>query len=327
MYDGRTSGCDSIAPVSQKQPSSEELPSAETTESAGSGPVIEVLDPGLFSIIEDLGRTGLVDVGVGRSGAADLDSFRLVNRLVGNAESAATIEFIMGDVKFRFHRPATIALAGAPAEVSVGPRGGAFNTPMMARSGDVLRIGRPTIGLRSYLAIRGGIGVPPVLGSRSWDTLAEIGPPPLRRGDTLPVADDAAGYPNVDVAAVGPLPTQPSLRVLAGPRADWFDESALDQLFQRPYAVSSHSNRIGIRLEGALLSTAVKGELPPEGLVPGALQVPPSGQPVLFLADHPMTGGYPVIGVVATPDIPLAAQLRPGDTVRFSRYRNRRPHH
>ncbi|RIQ17219.1 5-oxoprolinase subunit C family protein, partial [Jiangella rhizosphaerae] len=181
----------------------------------------------------------------------------------------------------------------------------------------------PARGLRGYLAVRGGIGVPPVLGSRSWDSLAGIGPPPLRAGDLLPLAGDHDGEPFVDVAPVRPpVPPQSGevrLRVLPGPRAGRFAPPALDRLFGSAYEVTADSDRVGLRLAGPPLPAApgVAAELPPEGMVTGALQVPPSGRPVLFLADHPVTGGYPVIGVVATADVPLAAQLRPGDAVRF----------
>ncbi|WP_026877286.1 biotin-dependent carboxyltransferase family protein [Jiangella gansuensis] len=285
--------------------------------------VVEVVDPGMLSLIEDLGRPGLAELGVGRSGAADTDSFRLANRLVGNAETAAAVEFVLGGVAFRFRRAATVALTGAPAPVRVGGRGAAFNAPFPVHAGEVLRVGRPSRGLRGYLAVRGGLGAEAVLGSRSRDTLAAIGPPPLRSGDVLPIADDAGGPPVADVAPVRWPPSDEPLRVIAGPRADRFDPAALTALATERYEVTTESDRVGLRLAGPALrpSTAhshTAGSLPSEGMVTGALQVPPSGQPVLFLPDHPVTGGYPVIGVVVTADLPRAAQLRPGDAVRFT---------
>lgn len=281
--------------------------------------MIEVLDPGPLALVEDLGRPGLGAMGVGSSGAADGGSFRLANRLVGNDEGAAAVEFVLGGLTVRFLRTATVALTGAPADVRVGEHGGAFNAPFSVLAGEELRVGRPASGLRSYLAVRGGIDVPPVLGSRSWDSLARIGPPPLRAGDLLPIGADHDGEPVVDVAPVAAPAGGAMLRVLPGPRADRFAPDALDTLFGTPYEVSSESDRVGLRLAGAPLAAAAPGaaELPPEGMVTGALQVPPSGRPVLFLADHPVTGGYPVVGVVLTADLPLAAQLRPGDEVRF----------
>ncbi|MBB5789335.1 biotin-dependent carboxyltransferase family protein [Jiangella mangrovi] len=282
-------------------------------------PVVEVLQPGILALVEDLGRPGLAAMGVGSSGAADGDSLRLANRLVGNVEGAAAVEFVLGGLVLLFRRAATVALTGAPADVGVGSRGAAFNAPFSVRAGEVLRVGRPARGLRSYLAVRGGIDVPPVLGSRSWDSLARIGPPPLRAGDLLPVGADHDGEPCVDVAPVAAPGDGATLRVVPGPRSDRFAPDALDTLFGTAYEVTAESDRVGLRLAGAPLEPAAPGlgELPPEGMVTGALQVPPSGRPVLFLADHPVTGGYPVVGVVVTADLPLAAQLRPGDEVRF----------
>lgn len=282
-------------------------------------PALEIVEPGPLAVVEDLGRPGLGALGVGRSGAADEDSFRLANRLAANAERAAAIEFVLGGLVVRFRRTLTVALTGAPADVRAGVRPAAFNAPFHVRAGELLRVGRPAHGLRSYLAVHGGLGVAPVLGSRSWDSLAGIGPPPLRPGDLLPLAGDHDGAPSVDVAPVPPPSGDVTLRVLPGPRADRFAPSAPDRLFGSAYEVTADSDRVGLRLAGPPLLRAAHAaaELPPEGMVTGALQVPPSGRPVLFLADHPVTGGYPVIGVVATADLSPAAQLRPGDTVRF----------
>jgi biotin-dependent carboxylase-like uncharacterized protein len=181
----------------------------------------------------------------------------------------------------------------------------------------VLALGVPARGLRAYLAVRGGVAVPPVLGSRSTDALSGLGPAPLAAGDRLPVGDLAADEPLVDVAPVASLPDRPVLRVLPGPRRDWLADTAWAALRDAAWTVSADSDRVGLRLTGPRLARARDDELPSEGLVPGAVQVPPDGAPVLFLADHPVTGGYPVLAVVVTADLPVAAQLRPGDVVRF----------
>jgi biotin-dependent carboxylase-like uncharacterized protein len=172
-----------------------------------------------------------------------------------------------------------------------------------------------------YLAVDGGIAATPVLGSRSTDTLAGLGPPPVRDGDDLPLG--AATAPS-DSAALqgggepGPLPHgELVLRVCLGPRDDWFAPQAIDALLRTAYTISPNSNRVGARLAGAALTRAVLGELPSEGIVLGAVQVPADGQPLIFLADHPTTGGYPVIAVVEQADLPLVAQARPGTSVRF----------
>jgi biotin-dependent carboxylase-like uncharacterized protein len=282
--------------------------------------VIEVLHPGPLSLVEDLGRTGRAALGVGRSGAADRASLRLGNRLVGNAEGAAGIEVTFGGLAVRFVRPATIALTGAPCTVTVdGGRPVGVNAPASVAAGTTLRMGAPATGLRTYLCVRGGVDVQPVLGSRSTDVLSGIGPPPLVPGMLLPVGPPPPQRPLVDVAAVAEPSEQPVLRVVTGPRADWFDDNSLSALCATAYEVSLRSNRIAVRLRGPALRRTVEDELPPEGLVPGAVQVPPDGQPVLFLADHPVTGGYPVIAVVRDCDVGAAAQLRPGQQVRFHR--------
>jgi biotin-dependent carboxylase-like uncharacterized protein len=256
-------------------------------------------------------------VGVPASGAADEAAHRLANRLVGNQVEAATVEATAGGLQLRAESAVLVAVTGAPAPLDVGGRPAPLNAPLSLRPGEVLALGVPAAGLRSYVAVRGGVDVVPVLGSRSTDTLSGLGPAPLRAGDRLPVGRLAGEEPVVDVAPVGSPPTRPVLRVLAGPRRDWLAASAWTALASEEWTVSADSDRVGLRLTGPRLDRARDDELPSEGLVPGAMQVPPDGAPVLFLADHPVTGGYPVIAVVVTADLPLAAQLRPGDRLRF----------
>lgn len=271
---------------------------------------VEVLSPGPLTTVQDLGRPGLASVGVGPSGAADRGSLRLANRLVGNPESAAALELTYGGLRIRFDAPATIALTGATVD------GVGMNGPVRVAAGQEIAIGIPREGLRTYLAVRGGIDVPEVLGSRSTDTLSGIGPPVLEKGMRLPIGARPGGFPNVDLAP--PQPLGPAvLGVLPGPRDDWFVPDALATLTQSAYALTKDSNRVGARLDGPELKRGVHEELPSEGMVRGALQVPPHGRPILFLADHPVTGGYPVIAVVIDADLDRAAQLRAGDAVAF----------
>jgi biotin-dependent carboxylase-like uncharacterized protein len=302
--------------------------------------MIEVVAPGPYATVQDLGRPGYAHLGVPRSGAADAPSLRLANRLVGNPQGAAGIEFTLGGAVLRFRRSAWVALTGAPAPVEVAGRTADMDAPVWVTEGGEMRIGTPREGLRTYLAVRGGIGVEPVLGSRSTDSLSGIGPPPLRPGTMLPVlpvlpvprevppmravgptgpgrAGDSAAWTAVDLAVRAPLPRLPDVRVLAGPRDDWFVPGALEALCGAPYEVTADSNRVGARLSGNPLARAGEDELPSEGVPLGAVQVPPGGQPIVFLADHPTTGGYPVIAVVVSADVPLVAQLRPGDRLRF----------
>lgn len=280
---------------------------------------IEVLDAGPLTSVQDFGRPGLAALGVGQSGAADVAAMRLANRLVGNAEAAATLEVTFGGLQVRAHGGAWVAVTGAPCPMSVGGREVAPYSVIWVPDGDVLRLGLPTSGLRSYLAVRGGIEVPRVIDSRSTDTLSAVGPAPLTAGDHLDIGDEQRQPLSVDVAPVRqPEGGDLRLRVVLGPRDDWFTDDARRALLSEPYEVTTDSNRIGMRLGGTALERSRTEELPSEGMVCGALQVPPSGQPTLFLADHPVTGGYPVIAVVVSADIGLAAQARPGQRLWFT---------
>ena len=279
--------------------------------------MLTVLAPGPLSTVQDRGRPGWASIGVTRSGAADRSAADLANRLVGNDPAAAVLEVTAGGLQVRAGRALLVAVTGAPAPVTVDGRAAPFDAPLTLHAGQVLGLGIPPVGLRSYLAVRGGIGVPPVLGSRATDTLSGLGPEPVRSGDVLPVGGLAAEEPVVDVAPVRAPSTRPVLRVLPGPRRDWLAAAAWTALTAQDWTVSPDSDRVGLRLAGPRLDRARTDELPSEGLVPGAVQVPPDGAPVLFLADHPVTGGYPVLAVVATADVGAAAQLRPGDTLMF----------
>jgi biotin-dependent carboxylase-like uncharacterized protein len=279
--------------------------------------VLTVLAAGPLTTVQDLGRTGFAAIGVPRSGAADAASAGLANRLVGNDPAAAVLEGTAGGLRVRAERTVLVAVTGAPAPVTVDGRAAPFDAPLTLAPGAVLALGVPPVGLRTYLAVRGGIDVPPVLGSRSTDTLSGLGPAPLAPGDRLPVGVLHGEEPFVDVAPVRPPSSGPVLRVLPGPRREWLDPEAWTALTTQEWTVTADSNRVGLRLAGPQLTRARQDELPSEGLVPGALQVPPDGAPVLFLADHPVTGGYPVLAVVTTADLPAAAQLRPGDSLSF----------
>lgn len=286
--------------------------------------MIEVLAPGPYATVQDLGRPGYAHLGVPCSGAADAESLQLANRLVGNPEGAAGIELTFGGARLAFRSGAWVAVTGAPCPLSAGTPGVAAGpgTPFWVPAGAELRFGMPSWGLRTYLAVRGGIAVAPVLGSRSTDSLSGLGPEPLRAGTLLPVGG-AERHASISADLAPPRDPRPAvLRVLAGPRDDWFAPDAIATLCARPYTVSQDSNRVGVRLCGARLPRAREGELPSEGMVTGAVQVPPSGEPIVFLADHPPTGGYPVIAVVREADLAVAAQVRPGERVCFTT----RPH-
>lgn len=304
-----------FTPVDGPVPAASPTASAPPLAVAPGRRTVEVLAPGVLTLVQDRGRPGLAAVGVGRSGAADRSALRLANRLVGNAADAAVLEVLLGGVELRFPLGGVVALAGAqvPAWVDTTPVGPHAATRVPP--GGVLRTGHATRGLRLTVAVRGGIDVPPVLGSRSSDQLSGIGPAPLRSGDVLGVGDrlqDAAqpwAEPPRDWAE------RVVLQVHPGPRAGWFPPGALDRLPAAVYTVTPASNRVAVRLDGPPVARLDRGELPSEPLVPGAVQVPPDGRPVVFGADHPVTGGYPVLAVVEPRSRDRAAQLRPGDQV------------
>jgi biotin-dependent carboxylase-like uncharacterized protein len=285
---------------------------------------------GPLALVEDLGRPGHAAIGVTESGAADRRALRLANRLLGNDEGAAAVEILLGGLTVRAEGAVRVCVAGAPTPVSVDGRGAALGTPVDLRDGQVLSLGTPPTGLRTYLAVHGGLAEPLVLGSASTDPTMGVGPAPLSPGRRLVVAATApAGLPtaHVDVAAAeAPPVTDVILRVVLGPRDDWFSPAAVNALLTQPWTVTPEADRVGVRLAGPRLDRTHSGrgeaqvrELPSEAVVRGAVQVPHAGQPLVFLADHPTTGGYPVVAVVLDDDTDVLAQLRPGDRVRFRR--------
>ena len=281
---------------------------------------LTVLAPGTVASLQDAGRPGWAHVGVGHSGAADRGSHHLANRLVGNPTDSATIECLLGGLTARADADVVVAVTGAPCPVRVNGRDADHHAPLYLRGGDELSLGLPAAGLRCYVAASGGFDVDPVLGSRSWDSLAGLGPAPLRAGAVLPLGQAAADGARVDHAPVL-LPTLGTLTVTVTPgsREDWVADG-LAALGERTWVVSTHSDRVGVRLDGVPLLRAAAladAELPSEGVVRGAVQVPAGGLPVVFGSDHPVTGGYPVVGVVTDADADLLAQARPGQQVRF----------
>ncbi|MDG9719596.1 biotin-dependent carboxyltransferase family protein [Streptomyces sp. DH24] len=284
---------------------------------------LSVVRAGALTTVQDLGRPGHAHLGVPRSGALDRPAAALVNRLVGNAPDAAVLETTLNGCAVRPRSALTAAVGGAPCRVAVDGRPVAWGAPVHVPAGALLEVGAATAGVRAYLAVSGGVAVEPVLGSRSTDLLSGLGPAPLTDGAVLPLGTPAGRHACVDVAPQPAPPAELVLRVTPGPRHDWFTPQALETFTSRAYRVSAASNRIGLRTEGPALERARAGELPSEGMVLGAVQVPPDGRPVVFLADHPTTGGYPVIAVVRAADLPAAAQAVPGTPVRFVAVRRR----
>lgn len=296
------------------------------------GAALLVRHAGLQALFQDLGRHGHTGQGVSASGALDQGAVRAANRLAGNAAGSAVLEIVDGGFELQSQGDTVVAVTGADGPLELTAAGGTrWPVPrwqaIALADGDRLKLGTPRAGLRSYLAVRGGFAVAPVLGSCATDTLAKLGPPPIASGDLLPLrAPGQGGVVGTPEAPPTDLPTLDALvtlDVVLGPRTDWCTPEAVALLAEQVWTVTPQSNRVGLRLAGALpLARANLAELPSEGTVPGAIQVPPNGQPVLFLADHPLTGGYPVIGAVATYDLDRAGQIPIGARIRFNPIRS-----
>jgi KipI family sensor histidine kinase inhibitor len=320
--------------VAPAEPEPEPEPEFETAPTPESAPAhrprpdraLVVTVPGPFSILEDLGRPGRSGLGVSRSGAMDHRALREANRLVGAATGSAALELAYGGLEATARGDLVLAVAGAPVPLTVhGPRGTRHAVPGAAFAlddGEVLVVGAPPRGVYSYLAVRGGWEAESVLDSASGDVLARIGPGRLVAGDELGVgrawSESVAAAAHDAQRSVSAPDEVTLLDVVLGPRDDWFTAEALERLTGQRFTVTAQSNRIGLRLEGEHpLERSVLRELPSEATVSGALQVPPDGQPVLFMADHPVTGGYPVVACVVGDQLDRAAQVPVGASVRF----------
>jgi len=292
---------------------------AQSTGAAAGRPAaaVTVERAGLLTTVQDAGRPGLAHLGVPRSGAVDPAAHRLANRLAGNPPTAPVLETTLDGVRLRFGGPAAVAVTGALAPVTLDGRAADWGVPVLVRAGQVLDVGLATAGVRCYVAVSGGFAVPPVLGSAATDLLSGLGPAPLTTGQVLPVGPGAGPPAAVDLAP-WPIPgPHTDLPVHLGPRGDWLTPAGLGTLTGAVFTVSSASNRIALRLDGPRVGQASRDELPSEGLVWGAVQLLPDGGLVLFLADHPTTGGYPVVAVVSPAGFAACAQAAPGSTVSF----------
>jgi biotin-dependent carboxylase-like uncharacterized protein len=294
---------------------------------------LRVVKPGPFSTFQDLGRRGRGHQGVARSGAFDQHSHRLANRLVGNDLEAATIEILLGPCEFESTGDVIVSITGtdalavvgrydSPANVdSRGPwmqiREASCNVAFVVHAGEYLRIGTPSNGLRTYLSVRGGFGISSVLGSRSYDSLGQIGPSPLRADDLLLIGPSPTADAWFEVVPrrlpIGPI----GIPLLLGPRHDWLSENGRAELESLTWTIDPATNRTGIRFAGPPLERR-QGELPSEAMIPGAVQLPPSGLPIVLGPDGGTTGGYPVVGVIPQSGLDALAQRRPGQEVRFT---------
>jgi KipI family sensor histidine kinase inhibitor len=282
-------------------------------------PALEVIEPGLLTTVQDAGRFGFRRYGVSGSGAADRGALARANAALGNAPGEAALECTLSGPSLRFLEPAWFAIAGADLGASLergdlGAWAMPLGTPVRARRGNVLRFAGPRHGCRAIVAFAGGIDVPLVLGSRSTDRLGAFGGfagRPLRAGDVL-----GLGAPREVAGQAVPEPPLEAdelvVRAVPGPQDDHFDPTALARLAATAWEVLPGSDRAALRLAGPRLAHAGPGEIASDGMLPGCIQVPPDGQPILMLRDAPTTGGYPKIATVVVADLDRLAQLVPG---------------
>ncbi|WP_320198575.1 5-oxoprolinase/urea amidolyase family protein [Agrobacterium sp. rho-13.3] len=305
-------------------PSSKPVAKAVANTSAAH---FEVLAAPMPAVFQDLGRFGQTGQGVSASGALDRAAFNTANRIVGNPANTSCLELTLGGFSFKSATRAVIGVAGASCTITVKSDVYSFDAspyaPISLEPGDVVTFGNPAKGMRSYLAVRGGFDVAPVLGSTATDTLAVVGPQSATAGSILNLRQEKAGLTSVsinevpafDLPQAGDVVT---LDIVLGPRTDWFTQKGIETLTGQLWQVTPQSSRVGIRLAGEVpVERKDSAELPSEGTANGAIQIPHSGQPVLFLADHPLTGGYPVIGAVAEYHLDLAGQIPVNAKIQF----------
>jgi biotin-dependent carboxylase-like uncharacterized protein len=312
---------------------------------------IAVLKPGLLTTLQDRGRNGCAMLGVGRAGAMDDVALRLANALVGNNVDAAVLEITLLGPRLRFDERATIALTGADFPARIGDTDAAMWQPIAVEAGAVLDFGAARHGSRACLAVAGGFAAEPTLGSVSTDVNARLGGfdgRALREGDALVVGIDASPEPHATTDSSGmrgtalarrtrnahskesrqtwsldPRPwfdadVATPIRLIRGAHFDALNAASRTTLFDDEFHIDKDSNRVGFRLDGPALALAAPLELVSEPLVAGTLQLPPGGQPIALMVEHPTIGGYPRIGQIAMVDLPRLAQRRPGEPVRFA---------
>jgi biotin-dependent carboxylase-like uncharacterized protein len=286
--------------------------------------LIQVREPGLFTLVQDLGREGFGPLGVSPSGAADAISLRLGNRLVGNAEGAAGLEMTLLGGTFVFPDGAALALAGSDFGATLDGKEMEVWSSFEVRPGQTVRVGPTRSGARCYLCVRGGIETQLFLGSASTHILSGLGGHegrPLRKGDSLKIGSASGSIRKRKLSAqmLKELSPRKVLRVTVGPQSDWFPKPAQKLFYESRYRVAEDSNRMGLRLEGVAIPFSHGGEMISEGMALGAIQVPEGGLPIILFVEQQTTGGYPKIANVISADSHSLGQLRPRDEVRFER--------
>lgn len=283
-------------------------------------PAVEVLEPGPLLTIQDRGRRAWGHLGVPAGGAADRRSAAGANHMAGNPADRAVLEATLGGCRLRLWADRKVAVTGAVADVTVDGLPARQHAGLYLRAGSELAVGGCRRGVRVYIAIAGGVDAVQVLGSRSTDTLSWLGPAPLRSGDVIPLGEPQTAAAR-DLAPVGTeLPLADTVMVVRarrGPRHDWLSPEGLRALATAEFVVAGSSDRTGVRLEGPPLARSREGDIPSEGMVPGAVQLPPDGRPIILLRNHPTTGGYPVVAVVDDEGVDSLSQAAPGQRLRL----------
>ena len=289
---------------------------------------IEILATGIQTLLQDNGRIGQAELGISESGAMDKAALHSANRILGNPTNEAVLEITQGGFKARINSAMIIAVTGASCEIKVTTVSGEsyfahMYQPIQLEQGDIVHLGNAQYGVRSYVAVRGGLQIQPILASCSFDTLAQVGPNPLKVGQTLAIKNsqtfNALSLNETPVISYPCKDDVVELDIMFGPRTDWFTQQAIQQLTSQLWQVTPASNRIGLRLLGEIsLEREKQQELPSEGTCMGAIQIPANGQPVLFLNDHPLTGGYPVIAAVCNYHLDLAGQIPVNAKIKFN---------
>jgi biotin-dependent carboxylase-like uncharacterized protein len=290
---------------------------------------MEIVSPGLLTTIQDAGRKGYGRFGVSQSGPMDKRAFRLANMLVGNDRDATQLEMTLLGATVRFGADVMVALTGANMQPSLNGSPAPMYQAFAVRAGDVLAMGMAVTGCRAYLAVSGGLDAPLVLGSRSTTPKNRLGGLegwPLRAGDAVGFCDGSAAGHGVCAATVtqgrriAPEITPAgvkTLRVVMGPQDDAFTPQGIHDFLHTDFRISNESDRMGYRLQGARIAHKTDGNILSDGIAMGSVQVPGDGSPILMMADRQSIGGYAKIAVVASVDLPVAAQCRPGDAIRF----------
>jgi antagonist of KipI len=284
--------------------------------------VIAILDAGPQTTVQDLGRSGQMRYGIPPSGPIDRFAFVLANRLVGNSDGAAALECTLLGPRFEVQAPGAIAVTGADMPLTVNGQAAPGWTVIPVADGDVVKLGPARNGVRTYVAVAGGLAVPLVLGSRSTYLRGGLGGVEgraLRKGDALAVFPPGPAAPrrSVEPGAIPTYTAEPTFRIVLGPQADRFTETGIRALLEGPYEMLPQSDRMGARLRGPRVEHARGHDIISDGIALGSIQVPGDGQPIVLLADRQSTGGYTKVATVCSCDVGRLGQVRPGQSLRF----------